>query len=102
MYSLPFVDGVCQENIHSFSGTFLYGIATERYKLMHFYYDIDEWEMYDLQSDPSEMKNIYNDPEYAEVQKMLHERLEGLRVYYGDSDELNDKFLKAYLDRTKN
>ena len=79
-----------------------YGIATERYKLMHFYYDIDEWEMYDLQSDPSEMKNIYNDPEYADTQKILHERLEELRNYYGDSDELNDKYLKAYLDRNKN
>ena len=29
---------------------------TERYKLMHFYYDIDEWELYDLKEDPSEMK----------------------------------------------
>jgi len=28
-----------------------YGIATERYKLIHFYYDIDEWEMYDLKTD---------------------------------------------------
>jgi arylsulfatase A-like enzyme len=51
-----------------------YGVATERYKLMHFYYDIDEWEMYDLEPDPSEMKNIYNDPAYADVQKTLHEK----------------------------
>jgi arylsulfatase A-like enzyme len=29
-----------------------YGVATNRYKLMHFYYDIDEWEMYDLETDP--------------------------------------------------
>ncbi|MFA5534631.1 MAG: sulfatase [Mariniphaga sp.] len=75
-----------------------YGVATERYKLMHFYYDVDEWEMYDLQTDPAEMKNIYNDRAYAEIQKMLHVRLEELRNYYGDSDEQNDKFLKAYLD----
>ncbi|MFT4856987.1 MAG: arylsulfatase A-like enzyme, partial [Planctomycetota bacterium] len=27
-----------------------YGVATDRYKLMHFYYDIDEWEMYDLKT----------------------------------------------------
>ena len=33
-----------------------YGVRTERYKLMHFYYDIDEWELYDLKEDPSEMK----------------------------------------------
>jgi arylsulfatase A-like enzyme len=75
-----------------------YGVATERYKLMHFYYDIDEWEMYDLQTDPSEMKNIYDDPEYADVREMLHKRLEELRKSYGDSDEMNDKFLKTYLE----
>jgi arylsulfatase A-like enzyme len=70
-----------------------YGIATERYKLMHFYYDVDEWEMYDLEKDPSEMKSVYNDPAYADVQKMMHERLTELRTKYGDSDELNQKFI---------
>jgi arylsulfatase A-like enzyme len=75
-----------------------YGVATERYKLIHFYYDVDEWEMYDLKTDPSEMKNIYDDPEYAKVREGLYNRLEELRLQYGDSDELNDKFLKAYLD----
>ena len=75
-----------------------YGVATERYKLMHFYYDIDEWEMYDLKTDPSEMKNIYGDPKYAKVQKMLHEKLSELRRQYGDSDENDQKYLKAYLD----
>jgi len=75
-----------------------YGVATDRYKLMHFYYDIDEWEMYDLETDPSEMKNIYNDPAYADVQKMMHQRLAELRTQYGDSDENNQKFLKIYLD----
>ena len=76
-----------------------YGIATDRYKLMHFYYDIDEWEMYDLEKDPQELNNIYNDPEYADVRKMLHEKLTEARVNYGDSDELDQKYLKAYLDR---
>ncbi len=75
-----------------------YGVATERYKLMHFYYDIDEWEMYDLETDPSEMQNVYGNPEYAEIQKELHSRLEELREYYGDSDENNEKFKKAYLN----
>jgi len=74
-----------------------YGVATNRYKLMHFYYDIDEWEMYDLETDPMEMKNIYNDPAYSDVQEMLHKRLDELRKYYGDSDELKDKLLKEYL-----
>jgi arylsulfatase A-like enzyme len=35
-----------------------YGIRTERYKLIHFYYDIDEWELYDEKNDPSEEHNI--------------------------------------------
>lgn len=78
-----------------------YGVATERYKLMHFYYDIDEWEMYDLETDPNEMKNIYDDPAYADVKEMLHKKLEELRKFYGDSDELNDKFINEYLERQK-
>jgi arylsulfatase A-like enzyme len=75
-----------------------YGVATERYKLIHFYYDIDEWEMYDLETDPREMKNIYGDVAYTDVQEMLHEKLESLREKYGDSDELNDMYLKSYLE----
>ncbi|MCD6354362.1 MAG: sulfatase [Prolixibacteraceae bacterium] len=79
-----------------------YGVATKRYKLMHFYYDVDEWELYDLEKDPNEMKSVYNEPEYADVQKMMHEKLKMVRKKYGDSDENNQKFLKAYLDyRTK-
>jgi len=75
-----------------------YGVATERYKLMHFYYDVDEWEMYDLEKDPQEMHNIYNDPDYADVQKTMHQRLAEMRTKYGDSDELNQKYLNAYLN----
>ncbi len=72
-----------------------YGIATERYKLIHFYYDIDEWELYDLQTDPNEMHNVYSDPAYADVQKDMHQRLTDLRAKYGDSDELNQHFIDA-------
>ena len=76
-----------------------YGIANQRYKLMHFYYDVDEWEMYDLEKDPNEMNSVYGDPEYAEVQKMMHEKLAKLRQHYGDSDENDQKFLAAYLEQ---
>ena len=41
-----------------------YGVRTERYKLIHFYNDIDEWELYDLQEDPTEMHNLYGQPGY--------------------------------------
>ena len=48
-----------------------YGVRTDRYKLIHFYYNIDEWEFYDLEKDPKEMNNAYNDPHYAEIIKEL-------------------------------
>ena len=78
-----------------------YGVRTDRYKLMHFYYDIDEWEMYDLKEDPSEMKNIYNDSNYKEIKDMMHKRLTEMRDKYGDSDELNQMHLERYLASRK-
>ncbi|WP_282038452.1 sulfatase family protein [Saccharicrinis aurantiacus] len=78
-----------------------YGITTARYKLIHFYHDVNEWEMYDLQEDPNELNNLYNDMAYAEVQKDLHIRLERLRKQYGDSDELTQKYLNDSLNKLK-
>ena len=78
-----------------------YGISTDRYKLIHFYYDIDEWELYDLETDPMEMRNVYDDPDYAEIRSNMHEKLEDIRVYYGDSDELNNRFIEEFLAPNK-
>lgn len=64
-----------------------YGISTERYKLIHFYNDIDEWELFDLKKDPMEMKNVYNDPSYSKVKADLHKRLEAARVKFKDTEE---------------
>jgi len=75
-----------------------YGIATDRYKLIHFYYDVDEWELYDLKNDPSEMRNVYDDPAYLKVRQKLHKQLDDIRQYYGDSDELNEKYLNEFLE----
>ena len=78
-----------------------YGVRTDRYKLMHFYYDIDEWEMYDLKEDPSEMMNVYDNPEYSEIKEMMHMRLVEMRDKYGDTDELNKMHLERYLASKK-
>lgn len=59
-----------------------YGIRTERYKLIHFYDDIDQWEMYDLEEDYQEVNNLYNDPEYADIQEALHSSLDTLQQEY--------------------
>ena len=79
-----------------------YGVRTDRYKLMHFYYDIDEWELYDLEQDPSEMNNLYDNPDYEKVQKRLHQRLSELRDQYGDSDSLDQMHIERYLSARNN
>lgn len=78
-----------------------YGIRTDRYKLIHYYYDIDEWELYDLEKDPQEMENVYDDPAYRTVKADMTKRLAELREQYGDSDENDRRFLEAYLKATK-
>jgi len=64
-----------------------YGVRTDRYKLIHFYYDIDEWELYDLETDPHELQNVYDDPAYADVREQLHQRLLELQEQYQDPIE---------------
>ncbi|QJB31325.1 sulfatase [Chitinophaga oryzae] len=63
-----------------------YGIRTARYKLIHFYNDIDEWELYDLQQDPHEMKNQYGNPAYAPVTDSLKQQLLALQRQYKDTN----------------
>ncbi|NMC37588.1 MAG: sulfatase [Bacteroidales bacterium] len=70
-----------------------YGISTERYKLIHYYYDIDEWELFDLLADPLELKNFYDDPGYAGIRRKLTRRLLKLMNKFGDSEELARLFL---------
>jgi arylsulfatase A-like enzyme len=63
-----------------------YGIRTDRYKLIHFYNDIDAWELYDLQEDPSEMHNLYHVPEYQKTVEELRQELRKLRTAYQDTE----------------
>ena len=60
----------------------MYGVRTERFKLIHVYDDIDEWELYDLKEDPSEVNNVVYDEAYAEVKQILKQRLEELQAQY--------------------
>jgi arylsulfatase A-like enzyme len=76
-----------------------YGVRTKRYKLIHFYYDIDAWELYDLEKDPHELNNVYAKDEYKDVQERLHRELRRLRAKYKDSDELTQTILKPIKDR---
>ena len=58
-----------------------YGVRTARHKLIY-YYNLKEWELFDLQKDPNELKSVYDDPAYAAVVKDLKAELERLRTLY--------------------
>ena len=66
-----------------------YGIKTDRYKLMHFYYSMDEWELYDLKTDPNEMNNIYSEAS-PELIEDLKKQLQELRVEYKDDGSIEE------------
>lgn len=69
-----------------------YGVRTKRYKLIHFYDDIDEWELYDLKKDPDEIKNLINDKSYDGIKKQLLVTLKSLQKEY---QVTNKEFEKA-------
>lgn len=86
-----------------------YGVRDDRYKLVFFYaLPLDAslgkgsyppstpgWELYDLQKDPQETNNVYDDPAYAEVVKQLKIRLQQLKQQYDDQDDLYPDLIKV-------
>jgi arylsulfatase A-like enzyme len=62
-----------------------YGVRTDRYKLIHFYNDINHWELYDLQNDPSEVNDLYGKNGYADITKSLHKEMVALQKQYNDT-----------------
>jgi len=70
-----------------------YGVRTERYKLIYFN-KLDQWELYDLQQDPRELKNVYADPASAETVRHLKAELQRLKTELKDQDQFADKLPK--------
>lgn len=63
-----------------------YGVRNQRYKLIHFY-TLKEWELYDLEKDPQELKSVYADPAYASVVEEMKQELAKLREQYQDTSD---------------
>ena len=57
------------------------GVRTAWYKLIH-YYDVEQWELFDLEKDPQEMKSVYGDAGYGEVLAMMEQKLVSLKKQY--------------------
>ncbi len=64
-----------------------YGVRTERYSLMHFYHDIDEWELFDLEKDPLQLHNLYGIPGTETLTEELKAELHRLQALYEDPIE---------------
>jgi arylsulfatase A-like enzyme len=58
-----------------------YGVRTERFTLANFY-PVKEWELYDNEKDPQQLRSVYADPAYADTVKELKTELERLRRQY--------------------
>lgn len=77
-----------------------YGVRTDRYKLIHFYDDIDEWEFYDLKKDPKEQHNAINDKEYKDIITVMHKKLDSLQEYYSVTEKEFETTPKEKVDKT--
>jgi len=61
-----------------------YGVRNDRYKLAHFY-EIEAWELFDLEKDPKELTSVYDDLAYAEVRQAMMKELRRLQEHYDDA-----------------
>ncbi len=77
-----------------------YGVRNQRYKLIHYYHDIDAWEFYDLERDPAELNNVYGAPAMETPAKAARRQLQVLQARFGDSPALAEDLLQRDLRAT--
>ncbi|MES2006432.1 MAG: sulfatase [Bacteroidota bacterium] len=63
------------------------GVRTNRYKLI-FFYEKKEYELYDLEKDPKEMNNLYNDPAYTKLRADMLQKLKETKAAYKDTQDI--------------
>ena len=73
-----------------------FGVRSSRYKLIHYYgkplgmksanaqTTPASWEFYDLETDPYEQKNVFNDPSYKDLIEEMHLVLKSEKAFYQD------------------
>lgn len=74
-----------------------FGVRDDRYKLIRYYKRVESWELFDLEKDPNELRNVYNDPSYQRVvTKMKQKLIAQIRQF--DDDEA-ETIYKVNIDR---
>jgi len=61
------------------------GVRTDRYKLIEYYREGDYWELFDLEEDPNELRNLYGESGHADLIAELTRELRGLQQHYGEN-----------------
>ena len=63
-----------------------YGVRTQTHKLIY-YWKKDQWELFDLVSDPQELHNLYGEPGHDAITKSLKSELHRLKQAMRDDDQ---------------
>jgi len=63
------------------------GVRTDNYKLIEYYSEGDYWELFDLKTDPNELRNLYGETGYEDITQKLKQELRRLQKLYGVIDE---------------
>lgn len=63
-----------------------HGVRTDRYKLIEYYSEGDYRELFDLETDPHEMNNLYGEPGYEDITRRLMAELRRLQNLYGPAE----------------
>lgn len=65
------------------------GVRSDRYKLIYFY-ENNQWELYDLEKDSNELNNVYNNGDYKAVKDSLVKELKTQMDKYDDHVPLEE------------
>lgn len=88
-----------------------YGYRTDRYKLIYYYNDglglpgagtrvyDPEWELYDLELDPDELRNVAAEPDYGEVREELEAAMWRLQASLGDEPHRSQEVPRMVRER---
>jgi hypothetical protein len=76
-----------------------YGVRTKTHKLIYFWKK-DQWELFDLMNDPTEMNNIYGQPGQERLTASLKAELTRLKAAVQDTDQLATEQIPNGVDGT--
>lgn len=92
-------EGPRRETLYLTYTTLIRGIKDRRYKLLEYRAARESSQLFDLEKDPLELRNLYNDPGYAEIKREMIQKLLAARdIYEHDPD---NAYTKGFWDEVR-